>query len=68
MERTYKGLVSAKDEEIGQLMGRLRMYEEENRRLADHNRTLQFTKEKVDRIDNLSQIHHPESNIKIREK
>lgn len=27
MERTYRGLVSAKEEEVGQLVSRLRMYE-----------------------------------------
>ena len=67
MDRTYKDLASAKDEEISQLTGRLRLYEDENRKLNDVNKTLQLTKDKGP-IDNLSRIHHPESNIKTNQK
>jgi hypothetical protein len=66
MDRTYKALLSAKDEEIGQLTQRLRSYEDENRKLVDINKTLQLTKDRADKIDNLSQINHQESNIKSR--
>jgi hypothetical protein len=59
MDRTYKNLLSAKDEEVAQLTQRLRLYEDENRRLNDINKTLHLTKDKPDKIDNLSQIHHP---------
>lgn len=38
------------------------MYEDENRKLVDINKTLMLTKDR--QIDNLSQIHHPESNVK----
>lgn len=59
MDRTYRGLVSAKDEEIGQLVNRLRLYEDENRKLNDINKTLQLTKDnRNEKIDQLSQIHH----------
>jgi len=59
MDRTYKNLLSAKDEEVAQLTQRLRLYEDENRRLNDINKTLHLIKDKPDKIDNLSQIHHP---------
>jgi hypothetical protein len=65
VERTYRGLVSTKDEEIGQLVNRLRLYEDENRKLNDINKTLHLTKERNENnLDKLSQIHHLESNIK----
>jgi cytochrome c-type biogenesis protein CcmH/NrfF len=44
LDRTYKALVSAKEEEITQLTHRLRCYEDENRKLIDINKTLQLTK------------------------
>lgn len=68
MERTYKSLVSAKDEQIGQLVGRLRLYEDQNRKLTDANKTLQLTKDRnQDHLDKLSQIHHLDSNVKNKE-
>jgi hypothetical protein len=47
MDHMYKNIVQTKDEEISQLFNRLKMYEDENKRLGDMNRTLQLTK--VDR-------------------
>lgn len=64
MDRTYKNLITAKDQQIGQLSNRLRLYEEENRKLNDINKTLQLTRDKHDKIDNLSQIHYLQSNLK----
>lgn len=61
-------MVGTKEEEIGQFVLRLRNYEDENRKLNDINRTLQLTKEKNDNLDRFSQIHHPESNIKINKE
>lgn len=66
LDRTYKALVSAKEEEISQLTYRLRAYEDENRKLVDINKTLQLTRDRPDRLDNLSQINPLESNIKSR--
>ena len=68
MEHTYRGLLSAKEEELSQLMSRMRVYEEENRKLNDINRTLQLTRDRPERIDTLSQIHHVDSNIKTAAK
>lgn len=57
LDRTYKSLVAAKEEEISQLTNRLRMYEDENRKLNDINKTLQLTRDRPDRLDNISQIN-----------
>jgi hypothetical protein len=65
LDRTYKALVSAKEEEVSQLTHRLRAYEDENRKLVDINKTLHLTKDR-DRLDNISQINPLESNIKSR--
>ena len=43
LERSLKNLAEAKDEEIGQLRHRIKIYEDENKRLSDENRTLQIT-------------------------
>lgn len=64
LDRTYKNLLTCKDDEINQLTQRLRLYEDENRKLTDINKTLQLTKDRPDKIDNLSQIHHPDSHLK----
>jgi len=72
MEMTYQKLLSSKEEELQQLTNRLRVYEGENRKLSDVNRTLQLTKERNDlvldkhndNLDKLSQIHHLDSHFK----
>lgn len=46
----------------------MRLYEEENRKLNDINRTLQLTRDRPERIDTLSQIHHVDSNLKTAGK
>ncbi len=66
LDRTYKSLVAAKEEEISQLTNRLRVYEDENRKLNDINKTLQLTRDRPERLDNISQINPLESNIKSR--
>lgn len=45
MERTLKGIIDTKDAEIMQFRHRLKLYEDENRRLADLNKTLTITQQ-----------------------
>jgi len=40
-EKTLKSLLETKNEEIGQLQHRLRVYEDENKRLSGVNHSLQ---------------------------
>jgi hypothetical protein len=42
LERSMKILTDTKDQEIAQLRHRIRVYEDENKRLNDENRTLQI--------------------------
>ena len=64
MEITLKKVIETKEDEITQLRHRLRVYEDENKRLNEFNRTLQLTSKEQKVIDNLSHIHHPESQTK----
>lgn len=45
MERTLKGIVDTKEAEIVQLRHKMKIYEDENRRLNDLNRTLTITRQ-----------------------
>ena len=66
MERTLRGIIDTKDAEIIQLRHRLKVYEDENRRLNDLNRTLTITRQ--EKIENLSNITHIDSNMKSHNK
>lgn len=62
MQRTLRGIIDTKDAQIIQLRHRLKIYQDENRRLCDLNKTLTITRQqKIDNISNISQI---DSNIK----
>ncbi len=45
MERTLRGIIDTKDAEITQLRHRLKVYEDENRRVNDLNKTLTITRQ-----------------------
>jgi hypothetical protein len=45
MERTLRGIIDTKDAEIIQLRHRLKVYEDENKRLNDLNKTLTITRQ-----------------------
>ena len=45
MERTLKGIIDTKDAEVFQLRHKLKIYEDENRRLNDLNKTLTITRQ-----------------------
>ena len=65
METTMNKVIETKNHEITSLRQRLKGYEDENKRLNEINRTLQLTsKQDKQMLDNLSRIHHPESNTK----
>ena len=55
-------MVSTKDQEIVVLANKIKVYEDENRRLTDINRTLEITKN--EKINNLSRIPDMDSHGK----
>jgi chromosome segregation ATPase len=72
LERSLKQMSEMKDKEIEQLRHRIRIYEDDNKRLSDENRTLQMAnsshrsreKELRGALDNLSQIQGGDSQMK----